>query len=190
MSGCWRTCLISSCPPGAREAHDAPRPLTSSSLHIPKTGGVTLRRTLKWKYSRILSEETDQAAPGARTGPAERARDRAGRRRAPALRRPRVHPARMCLHHRPARAGRAGRLLLRLHPRTPQARTARVARALQRSARDLPERFDETFILLRRVLGWRLPYYVSANVAGAAKPVGGSPRELIRERNQLDHELY
>ena len=33
-------------------------------LHIPKTGGVTLRRTLKRKYSRVLSEETlDQAAP-------------------------------------------------------------------------------------------------------------------------------
>ena len=27
-------------------------------LHIPKTGGVTLRRTLKRKYSRFLSEET------------------------------------------------------------------------------------------------------------------------------------
>ena len=31
---------------------------------------------------------------------------------------------------------------------------------------------------------------MSANVAGAAKPVGESARELIRERNQLDLELY
>ena len=54
----------------------------------------------------------------------------------------------------------------------------------------LTERFDETFILLRRALGWRLPYYVTANVAGGPKPMTDSARALIRERNQLDLELY
>ena len=38
----------------------------------------------------------------------------------------------------------------------------------------LTERFDETFILLRRVLGWRLPMYATRNVGRAAN---GSPPE-------------
>ena len=38
----------------------------------------------------------------------------------------------------------------------------------------LTERFDETFILLRRMLGWRLPMYATRNVGRAAS---GSPPE-------------
>jgi Galactose-3-O-sulfotransferase len=56
----------------------------------------------------------------------------------------------------------------------------------------LTERFDESFILLRRALGWRLPMYMSVNAAGASD---SAPADLgaiaaIRERNQLDLELY
>jgi Galactose-3-O-sulfotransferase len=59
----------------------------------------------------------------------------------------------------------------------------------------LTERFDETFILLRRALGWRLPMYMTRNVGRAAN--GSAPErpselavELIRKRNALDLELY
>lgn len=59
----------------------------------------------------------------------------------------------------------------------------------------LTERFDETFILLRRALGWRLPMYMTRNVGRAAN--GSAPMrsselavELIRKRNELDLELY
>jgi hypothetical protein len=55
----------------------------------------------------------------------------------------------------------------------------------------LTERFDETFILIRRALGWRLPIYERRNSARSADPF---PSEgavaAIRERNLLDLELY
>lgn len=52
------------------------------------------------------------------------------------------------------------------------------------------ERFDETFILMRRALGWRLPMYVSSKVASGPKPASDEARALIRERNLLDAELH
>jgi hypothetical protein len=64
----------------------------------------------------------------------------------------------------------------------------------------LTERFDESFILMRRALGWRLPLYVTGNVSprgradGNVTPLSDDDYraivELIRERNQLDLELY
>ena len=52
----------------------------------------------------------------------------------------------------------------------------------------LTERFDESFIMLRRALGWRLPMYAARNVGRATN--GSAPErpselaiELIRERN-------
>ena len=59
----------------------------------------------------------------------------------------------------------------------------------------LTERFDETFIVLRRMLGWRLPMYAKKNVgrgADGSLPEAPSHRaiESIRERNHLDIELY
>ena len=54
----------------------------------------------------------------------------------------------------------------------------------------LTERFDETFILIRRALGWKLPYYLTANVTTRPKPATQDALEQIRERNQLDLELY
>jgi hypothetical protein len=56
----------------------------------------------------------------------------------------------------------------------------------------LTERFDESFILIRRALGWRLPMYATRNVAeGQTRdPPSEAALELIRERNQLDLELY
>ena len=52
------------------------------------------------------------------------------------------------------------------------------------------ERFDESFILIRRALGWKLPMYVSSRLASGPKPATASEIELIRERNRLDLELY
>lgn len=56
----------------------------------------------------------------------------------------------------------------------------------------LTERFDETFILIRRALGWKLPMYETRNVTRQPRP--GPPAsealDLIRERNRLDLELY
>ena len=55
----------------------------------------------------------------------------------------------------------------------------------------LTERFDETFIMLRRILGWRLPMYATKNVGRAANGFASElATELIRERNQFDLELY
>jgi Galactose-3-O-sulfotransferase len=56
----------------------------------------------------------------------------------------------------------------------------------------LTERFDESFILIRRALGWKLPMYETRNVSKGAKPPPPSERalELIRDRNRLDLELY
>ena len=56
----------------------------------------------------------------------------------------------------------------------------------------LTERFDDSFILLRRALGWRLPMYMSVNAARASEsaPVDEDAIAAIRERNRLDLELY
>ena len=52
------------------------------------------------------------------------------------------------------------------------------------------ERFDESFILIRRALGWKLPMYTSSRVASGSKPATEAEVELIRERNRFDLELY
>jgi hypothetical protein len=56
----------------------------------------------------------------------------------------------------------------------------------------LTERFDETFILIRRALGWKLPMYETHNVKQGprSEPPSFETIELIRQRNQLDLELY
>lgn len=56
----------------------------------------------------------------------------------------------------------------------------------------LTERFDESFVLLRRELGWRLPMYITRNAAtgGRDVPVPEGVIETIRERNALDISLY
>jgi Sulfotransferase family len=53
----------------------------------------------------------------------------------------------------------------------------------------LTDRFEETFVLLRRTLGLRMPFYITTNVS---PPFDVSDRavELARERNELDFELY
>jgi Sulfotransferase family len=53
----------------------------------------------------------------------------------------------------------------------------------------LTERFEETFALIRRTVGLRLPFYVTRNVGF---PLQASERaiQLIREREELDMELY
>lgn len=54
----------------------------------------------------------------------------------------------------------------------------------------LKERFDETFVLMRRALGWKLPMYVRTNVTAQPQLAAEPVIELIRDRNQLDLELY
>ena len=55
----------------------------------------------------------------------------------------------------------------------------------------LTERFDETLILLGRAFGWRRLAYVPVKVApGRREPVPERTRELIREQNRFDEELY
>jgi hypothetical protein len=53
----------------------------------------------------------------------------------------------------------------------------------------LTERFEETFVLLRRALGSGFPLYVSRNVSPQID-VSERAIELIRERNELDLALY
>jgi Galactose-3-O-sulfotransferase len=56
----------------------------------------------------------------------------------------------------------------------------------------LTERFDESFILVRRGLGWRLPMYAIRNAARGSRRARPGSREtaLIAERDRLDVELY
>jgi Sulfotransferase family len=53
----------------------------------------------------------------------------------------------------------------------------------------LTERFEETFVLLRRILGLRMPFYITRNVSPPYE-VSDRAVELARERNELDFELY
>jgi hypothetical protein len=57
----------------------------------------------------------------------------------------------------------------------------------------LMESFDESLMLLRRSLDWRMPpFYLSRNVSPRSRPSVESERalNLIREHNELDLELY
>ncbi len=214
-------------------------------LHIPKTGGVTLKRSLKWKYSSsgVLYEEslTKPLAAFGQLPLSERANARVvsghlhygvhehipqGCEYVTLLREPvaRVvssyhyilgHP-KHALHADLVRSSEPLEDFLRIDPSIENHQTRMVsgrgggelrsrtaqpldADALAEAKANLErflvvgvtERFDETFILLRRALGWRLPFYVTANVAGRSpRPMPDSALELIRERNQLDFELY
>jgi Galactose-3-O-sulfotransferase len=53
----------------------------------------------------------------------------------------------------------------------------------------LTEHFEETFALLRRTLRLRRPFYVTRNVGFPLDP-SNRAKDLIREREQLDVELY
>lgn len=69
-----------------------------------------------------------------------------------------------------------------------------VAKAnLEGAVIGLTAEFDASVMLIRRLLGWRLPLYVPRNAAGRRSPVPGldaDVRELILARNALDLELY
>jgi hypothetical protein len=54
----------------------------------------------------------------------------------------------------------------------------------------LTERFEETFVLLRRDLRLRLPFYATRNVAAPYDDVSERTVDLIREREQYDLEIY
>jgi hypothetical protein len=72
-----------------------------------------------------------------------------------------------------------------------------LVRAKQNLAREfavvgLVERFDESIVLMKRRLGWKMPFYVRKNVTQT--PLAEDPTEealeVIRGRNALDIELY
>jgi hypothetical protein len=211
-------------------------------LHLPKTGGVTLRRTLKWKYAPAMLNFETLTKPTESIGEVPLSERRNLRvltghlhygvheyipqecEYITLLRDPiaRVvsyyyyilgHPK----HWRHAELVRSGTSLeefVRSSPdrgvendqtRMLSGRGAGEldAGVLGREALDeakrnlesflvvgLTERFDESFILLRRALAWKVPVYVTANVSTRPKPASATALELIRERNQLDLELY
>jgi hypothetical protein len=57
----------------------------------------------------------------------------------------------------------------------------------------LTKKFDETLILLKRTLGWGLPFYTRKNIT-RERPYRSNPPQalvkLIRQRNKWDVELY
>ena len=211
-------------------------------LHIPKTGGVTLRRALKWKYpSRLLYEESlSKPLEALEQVPlSERANARviSGHLHygvhewipqeceyITVLREP---VARVIssyhyilgdqghwLHADLVQSDAPWEKFLQSEPTVDNHQTrmisgrgggelARAPEPLDRDALDeakrnlerflvagLTERFDETFILLRRALRWKLPFYLTANVTKSPKRASESIVERVRERNQLDLELY
>ena len=54
------------------------------------------------------------------------------------------------------------------------------------------ERFDESVILFKRRLRWKMPYYIPKNVTESMTTTESDPEavEVIRTRNTLDAELY
>ena len=55
------------------------------------------------------------------------------------------------------------------------------------------DKFDETCILLKRILGWNLAFYEKKNVAkrqNAIDSISQETLQLIREHNELDLQLY
>jgi len=57
----------------------------------------------------------------------------------------------------------------------------------------LTHRFDASIVLMRRLLGWRLPFYVPRNVTGRGSDEADlepEVRDLIVARNALDVELF
>ena len=219
-------------------------------LHIPKTGGVTLRGALRHKYpDRVITLHSPRdPARVADLPPADRWAARVLTGHLPygvdrfmpqecdyitMLREPvaRVvstyhhvldHP-RHWFHDEAVRSGMAledfvgavegpadnlqtrllsGRVEGEFVARTtdPVKVTALGAKALDEAKANLnrfavvglTERFDESFILVRRALGWRLPMYATRNAARGPRRSAPDARAtaLIAERDQLDVELY
>jgi hypothetical protein len=95
----------------------------------------------------------------------------------------------------------SGRVEADLVTRAPQVRVTETGASALEEAKlnlerclvaGLTERFDESFILLRRALGWRLPMYAKRNEGAlrGRKPPSELAIEMIRQRDQLDVSLY
>lgn len=53
------------------------------------------------------------------------------------------------------------------------------------------ERFDESLDAMRRTFAWRIAYYRNQNVSPSKlKQITPSQKQVIREHNELDYELY
>lgn len=57
----------------------------------------------------------------------------------------------------------------------------------------ISEKFDETLILLKKLFGWKLPFYIKANVTTnrlLKKEIAEDTLKVIEKHNELDIELY
>ncbi len=54
----------------------------------------------------------------------------------------------------------------------------------------ISERFDESLLLLREILGWRIPLYDKSNVSQKPRDIEGDTLRLIENLNEFDRQLY
>jgi hypothetical protein len=54
----------------------------------------------------------------------------------------------------------------------------------------LTERFDESVMLMKKVFGWKTPFYLTTNVSQNRPSVDEEDIKVIEEHNKLDIELY
>ncbi len=54
----------------------------------------------------------------------------------------------------------------------------------------ISERFDESLLLLRKILGWKIPLFDKSNISQKPKDIDRDTLELIKNLNQFDLQLY
>ncbi|MDJ0569299.1 MAG: sulfotransferase family 2 domain-containing protein [Pleurocapsa sp. MO_192.B19] len=54
----------------------------------------------------------------------------------------------------------------------------------------ISERFDESLLLLRKFLGWKIPLFDKSNISKKPKDIAQDTLKLIENLNELDLELY
>lgn len=54
----------------------------------------------------------------------------------------------------------------------------------------ISERFDESLLLLREILGWKIPLYDKSNISQKPNDIDQDTLRLIGELNELDLQLY
>jgi Sulfotransferase family len=52
------------------------------------------------------------------------------------------------------------------------------------------ERFDESLLLLRKILGWKIPLFDKSNISQKPKDIDGDTLKLIENLNEFDLQLY
>ncbi|HEY9771491.1 MAG TPA: sulfotransferase family 2 domain-containing protein [Coleofasciculaceae cyanobacterium] len=54
----------------------------------------------------------------------------------------------------------------------------------------LSERFDESLLLLQKILGWKIPFYDKSNISRKPKDIDQDTLRLIENLNEFDLQLY